>query len=84
MADGSPPRVDLDEVVLVGPHPDWIGVEVVVVGSSGRDVDWQFACQLATTALTGAAARGIHDPGCVVVDAKHDVVRPAKALRRFR
>jgi hypothetical protein len=74
----------LDEVVLVGPHPDLVGVEVVVVGSLGTDETWRAACELASVALSSAASRGIKDPGVVVVDWKRDMVRPAKSLRRMR
>jgi hypothetical protein len=81
---GHQPPLVLDEVVLVGEHPDHPYINVIVVGSAGSDHDWATALHLAGVALSGADAAGIRDPGAVVVDARHDVVRPAKALRRIR
>lgn len=80
----QPAPVTLNEVVLVGPHPDLPGVDVVVVGSLGTDATWQAACEMAALTLSAATARGIPDPGVVVVDWKRDMVRPAKSLRRMR
>jgi hypothetical protein len=76
--------IDLDETVLIGEHPDYPYLDVVVVGSRGRDEDWATACQLADTALRAGGRRFRTDPGAVVVDARHDVVRPARTLRRIR
>lgn len=81
---GQPAPVALDEVVLVGPHPDLVGVDVVVVGSLGTDDTWRAACELAAMTLATATTRGIPDPGVVVVDWKRDMVRPAKNLRRMQ
>lgn len=74
----------LDEVVLVGPHPDHPYLDVVVLGTNGNDQAWTAALGLVGVALSSAAARRIKDPGVVVVDARNDNVRIAKALRRLR
>jgi hypothetical protein len=76
--------VILDEVVLVGKHPDHDYLEVVVVGSNGSDTAWQAALEYVGVFLSAAAAKGIKDPGAVLVDVKNDNVRAAKALRRMR
>lgn len=80
---GKPAPAVVDEVVLVGPHPDLVGVEVVVVGSFGTDETWQAACELAATALANFSGRGIN-PGVIVVDWQRDRTRPAKSVRRMR
>jgi hypothetical protein len=80
------PPVVLDEVILIGTHPA-SGLDVVVVGAADSEHSydvWQAALPYVDVALSSAAARGITNPGAVLVDVKHDSVRVAKALRRIR
>jgi hypothetical protein len=83
MPAGNQPLV-LDEVVLVGKHPDHDYLDVVVLGTNGTDQAWQAALGLAGVALSSADARRIKNPGVVVIDVRNDSVRMAKALRRLR
>lgn len=84
-ASNYPPQpLVLDEVVLVGKHPDHDYLDVVVLGTNGDDQAWQGALGLAGIALSSAAARGIKDPGAVIVSVRPDYVRVVKALRRRR
>jgi hypothetical protein len=76
--------VILDEVVLVGKHPDHDYLDVVLLGSNGSDTAWQAALGYADVALSSAAARGIKDPGGVIVSVRPDYVRVVSAVRRMR
>lgn len=76
--------VILDEVVLVGRHPDHPYLDVVVVGTNGNDQSWRAALELADLALSSGMAGQVKDPGVALVDVRNDNVRLAKALRRMR
>ena len=76
--------VILDEVVLIGKHPDHNHLQVVVVGTNGNDQAWRAALELAGVALSSGMAGRVKDPGVVLVDVRNDNVRLAKAIRRVR
>jgi hypothetical protein len=76
----------LDEVVLIGRHPDpdLGGVEVIVLGTTGSDQSWQAALGYARVLIESARAAGAPDIGVAVIDVRHDRQWAAKGLRRLR
>jgi hypothetical protein len=78
-----PEPLVLDEVLVVGRHPNHPYLDIVLVGTNGSDEVWQTAMQY-VDALSSAGAWGTKDPGAVLVDVRNNNVRVAKALRRMR
>jgi len=82
MPTTRPTATDLDEVVLLGTHPQHPTMEILVLGTTG-EADWSSVVGLVDTAL-GAQRLDGAQVGLMVVDVRNDVVRAARALRRHR
>jgi hypothetical protein len=71
----------LEEVILLGPHPHHPAVQVLVVGTDGRAAAWERACgMLEVYEEQGAFAKGW--PGVFIVDVKRGSIRPAVRVER--
>jgi hypothetical protein len=73
---------DLEEVVLLGSHPQHPTMEILVLGTTG-EADWPTVVGLVDTAL-GAQRLDGEQIGLMIVDIRNDIVRAARALRRHR